>query len=231
MKTVLAVVAQAQAIFRQKLEFIEIEKGLSLEQYVRYLSMQYHLTRNVQKHFFAIAGHSSLAAKPRLREFLIAFGLEEEPHYRLALKDLEHLEQELLPMPLDVKLWWSYFNSTIDSQPFVRLGATCILENLGSGGSDIVKRLLHNSPFITERTSRFIQVHLHEELPHGDQVVEALQKAELDSEILKELEKGAETGAILYLRMLDWVLGTDSLSNAISQPRNHLHEHEKSLLG
>ncbi len=115
-----------------------------------------------------------MATKPKLREFLLAFGLEEEPHYRIALKDLENLGYELLPIPLDVKLWWKYFDSIIASRPFVRLGATCILENLGSGGRDIVKRMLHNATFINERTSRFIYIHLHEELPHGKQVVDAL---------------------------------------------------------
>lgn len=220
MQEIFQTIAKAQAIFRQKLELVEKNGGLTLEQYVRYLSMQYHLTCNVQKHFFAIASHSSLSTKPRLREFLIAFGLEEEPHYRIAQKDIEHLSQELLPIPLDVKLWWTYFDSIINSRPFVRLGATCVLENLGPGGKDVVKRLLSNTEFITERTSRFIQIHLHEELPHGDQVVDALQKAQLSPEMLNELKEGAQTGAILYLRMLDWALGTDPLSNAIFEEKS-----------
>ncbi len=220
MQEIFKTIAKAQAIFRQKLELVEKNGGLTLEQYVRYLSMQYHLTCNVQKHFFAIASHSSLSTKPRLREFLIAFGLEEEPHYQIAQKDIEHLSQELLPIPLDVKLWWAYFDSIINSRPFVRLGATCVLENLGPGGKDVVKRLLSNTEFITERTSRFIQIHLHEELPHGDQVVDALQKAQLSPEMLNDLKEGAQTGAILYLRMLDWALGTDPLSNAIFEEKS-----------
>lgn len=216
MQEIINTIAKSQSIFRQKLQLTEKNGGLTLERYSRYLSMQYHLTCNVQRHFFAIASHSSLSNKPRLREFLIAFGIEEEPHYRIAQKDLENLSQELLPIPLDVKLWWAYFDSIIDSHPFVRLGATCILENLGSGGSDIVKRFLANANFINERNSRFIQIHLHEELPHGNQVVDALKKAELSPEILKDLTEGAETGAILYLRMLDWVLDLDLMVNTIS---------------
>ncbi len=217
MKEVLSIVTRSQLLFRQKLEFVERNAGLTLEQYVRYLSMQYHLTCNVQKHFLLIASHSSLISKPRFREFLIAFGLEEEPHYRIAQKDLEHLDQEILPIPLDVKLWWAYFDSIIDSRPFVRLGATCILENLGSGGSDIVRRLLYNANFITEHTSRFVQIHLHEELPHGDQIINALQKIDPNPEMLIDLKEGAQTGAILYLRMLDWALGSDPLLNVISE--------------
>lgn len=220
MQEILNTIAKSQSIFRQKLELIQKSGGLTLERYSRYLSMQYHLTRNVQRHFFAIASHSSLSNRPRLREFLITFGLEEEPHYRIAQKDLENLSQEILPISLDVQLWWAYFDSIIDSRPFVRLGATCILENLGSGGSDIVKRLLTNANFINERNSRFIQIHLHEELPHGDQIVDALQKAELSPEILKDLTEGAKTGAVLYLRMLDWVLGLDPLINTMSDRLN-----------
>ena len=215
MQEVLKVVTKAQAIFRLKIELLERSGGLTIEQYVRYLSMQHHLTRDVQRHFFLIASHSSLATKPKLRKFLVEFGLEEEPHYRIAQKDLEHLGQELLPNPLEVKLWWSYFDSIINSRPFVRLGATCILENLGSGGSDVIKRLLLNAEFITQQSSHFIRIHLHEELPHGDQIVNALQNEELSSQMLNDLKEGAETGAILYLRMLDWVLGTDLLVNAI----------------
>lgn len=229
MQEILNIVTSSQSIFRQKLEFIERNGGLTLKQYVRYLSMQYHLTRNVQKHFFAIASHSSLITKPRLREFLIAFGLEEEPHYRIAQKDLENLHQELIPIILDIKLWWAYFDSIIDSRPFVRLGATCVLENLGSGGSDIIKRLLLNTKFITEQTSRFVKIHLHEELPHGDRIIDALQQIDPNPEILRDLKEGAETGAILYLRMLDWVLGTDPLINAMSERKSSSHEYEKIL--
>ncbi len=211
MQEIIKSVKNAQEIFCQKLYSIDKNKGLTLEQYVRYLSMQYHLTRNVQKHFFLVASHSSLMNKPKLREFLIAFGLEEEPHYRIAQRDLEYLEQQLLPASLDVKLWWAYFDSIIESRPLVRLGATCILENLGSGASHIIKPLLLNSKFITDRTSRFVQIHLHEELPHGYQVINALQKAELSSEMLIDLKEGSEIGTILYLRMFDWVLGTEVL--------------------
>jgi hypothetical protein len=202
-------------IFRLKLEQVEQSGGLTLDQYVRYLSMQFHLTRDVQRHFFAIAGHPLLVNKGKLREFLVAFGLEEEMHYKIAYKDLEHLGRDLLPMPLEVKLWWTYFDTVIQSRPLVRLGATCILENLGAGGGEVVKRLMANAPFIDDRTSRFVQIHLHEELPHGDWIVQTLKSVTLDESNLRDLQEGAETGAILYLRMVDWALGTDYLSNYI----------------
>lgn len=222
MDKVLEIIEQAQQIFRRRLEAIETSGGLSLEHYVRYLSMQFHLTRDVQRHFFGIASHASLASKPKLREFLIAFGIEEEPHYRIAYKDLENLGYKPLPMPLDVQLWWSYFDSVIEIRPFVRLGATCILENLGSGGSDIIKRLLSRAAYINERTARFITIHMHEELPHGQQVVDILNRTDLNSEQLRDLEEGAITGAILYLRMLDWVLMTDPLLTILEKERSYV---------
>jgi hypothetical protein len=212
---ILQVIDRAKMIFRLKLEQVEQSGGLTLDQYVRYLSMQFHLTRDVQRHFFAIAGHPLLVNKGKLREFLVAFGLEEEMHYKIAYKDLEHLGRDLLPMPLEVKLWWTYFDTVIQSRPLVRLGATCILENLGAGGGEVVKRLMANAPFIDDRTSRFVQIHLHEELPHGDWIVQTLKSVTLDESNLRDLQEGAETGAILYLRMVDWALGTDYLSNYI----------------
>jgi hypothetical protein len=219
MDTVLTVVSKAQEIFRHKLEEVETSGGLSLEHYVRYLSMQFHLTKDVQRHFFIAASHPSLATKGKLRDFLVAFGLEEEMHYRIAHKDLEHLNQPLLAVPLDVKLWWAYFDSIIYSRPFVRLGATCVLENLGSGGSAVVKRLLNNAPFINDRTSRFLQIHLHEELPHGDWIISVLQSIELDAANLADLKEGAEMGATLYLRMVDWAFGSDRLTNSFASPQ------------
>jgi hypothetical protein len=176
--------------------------------------MQFHLTKDVQRHFFIAASHPGLATKGKLRDFLVAFGLEEEMHYRIASKDIENLGQPILPIPLNVKLWWAYFDSIIYSRPFIRLGATCVLENLGSGGSTVVKRLLKNAPFINERTSRFILIHLHEELPHGDWIVSVLNNTELDNTNLEDLQEGAEMGATLYLRMVDWAFETDPLAIA-----------------
>jgi hypothetical protein len=215
--SVLPIVKKSQLLLRQKLEQLEQSGGLTIERYVRYLSMQFHLTKDVQRHFFTAASHPSLATKGKLREFLVAFALEEEMHYRIAARDIENLNQTLLPIPLDVKLWWAYFDSIIYSRPFVRLGATCILENLGSANSDIIKRLLKNALFLNERNSRFIRIHMHEDLPHGDWIMQVLKDIGLDSATLVDLKEGAETGAILYLRMMDWVGGTDELAIALGE--------------
>ncbi|MBK9225336.1 MAG: hypothetical protein IPO23_13340 [Flavobacterium sp.] len=60
--------------------------GLEIEQYIRYLQVQYHLTQRVQT-TLAMASHPDTRAYKDLRGFLINFGYEEEMHYKLAEKD------------------------------------------------------------------------------------------------------------------------------------------------
>src|SRR5690606_16063508 len=104
--------------------------GLPLEAYRRYLSMQYHLTKGVQRHFMICASHPDFAHRPKLREFLFHFAEEEELHFKVAEKDLENLGSRPLPIPLDTRIWWAFFDTQVYERPLVRLGATCILENI-----------------------------------------------------------------------------------------------------
>ncbi len=201
MKQVLAIVKQAQAAFRDMLLRMESNGGMTRERYTNFLSMQYHLTNGVQKHFYACASHHSLMHRKSLRKFLVNFADEEEPHYLIAEKDLENLDCRPGPCPVDVKLWWAYFDKVVMERPFVRLGATCILENISAGNGDIIKRLISNADFLTPRNTRFLVIHQHEDLPHGDQIVEALTAGKLDEQQVKDLEEGAEIAAKLYLRM------------------------------
>jgi hypothetical protein len=187
--------------------------GLTEDTYARYLSFQYHLTANVQTAFLAVAAHPSLADRRALREFLFNFALEEEPHSAIAERDLHALGRQPLECPLDVKLWWSYFTNVIPVRPFVRLGATCVLENLGAGGGDVAKELLTRAPFVTSENSRFIQIHFHEALPHGDQIYHALTSVPLSPGEIEDLRRGAIEGAIMYLRMAAWALGADPLQD------------------
>jgi len=46
-------------------------------QYIRYLSFQYHRTKDVQRYFLTIAAHPDLARRRRLRSFLVDFANEE----------------------------------------------------------------------------------------------------------------------------------------------------------
>jgi predicted GNAT family N-acyltransferase len=128
---VLAVIQVAQQEFRKLLLAMRETGGVTRERYVRYLSMQYHLTKEVQRPFMAIAAHPVLARRKKLRDFLYAFALEEEPHFAVAADDLDNLGEKPLPIPFDTELWWAYFNSAIGTRPFVRLGAACVLEIWG----------------------------------------------------------------------------------------------------
>jgi hypothetical protein len=180
--------------------------GLQRDQYARYLSFQHHLTRGVQQHFFAVAAHASLADRRPLREFLFRFGLEEEPHFRVAAADLRALGAEPLSPPVEVDLWWSYFDRVVVARPFVRLGATAVLENLGPGTAEESRQLLQHAPFLTAETTRFLVIHRHEALPHGDQILDALAAAAPTAEEMADLLRGAEVATKLYLGMMRWAL-------------------------
>lgn len=209
---VLQIVEKAQAVFRSHLRALEANGGMTRPIYLRYLSFQYHLTKGVQRHFLKVAAHPRLAHKNLLRQFLFKFGLEEEPHYKVAEVDLERMGEKPLPCPLDVSLWWAYFDQIVEHRPFVRLGATCVLENLGVGAGDLGHQLLDSASFLTKSNTRFLTIHFHEILPHGDQIISALETAPLDPEDIVELVEGANIGSVMYMRLVLWALGRDELT-------------------
>ena len=206
MNEIIKIVEQARKDFRVQLTAAMNSGGLTSERYQRFLSMQHHLTNGVQKHFFAIAAHPDLAHRKSLRKFLLNFGDEEESHYLIAKKDLENCNLPLLEPNLDIKIWWSFFNNVVNERPFVRLGATCILENISTGNSDMIQGLLQKATYLNPRNMRFLVIHQHEELPHGDQIIDALNQGNLDENHLRDLEEGAHIGRTMYLRLFSWVL-------------------------
>ncbi len=207
MNKVLEIVNQAQDEFYTLLETTTKETGLTREQYVRFLSMQYHLTKGVQRHFMIAASHPIMAQKRMLRQFLVNFANEEELHFDIAREDLLKMNEQPTDCPLDVTLWWSYFNSIIMEQPFIRLGATCILENIAKKSNDLIDQLMSKADYLTKANTRFVIIHKHgENLPHGDQIIEALEGARPNEEQLADLVKGAEIGKTMYLRMFYWVI-------------------------
>lgn len=213
MNRVLEIIERAKAVFRKDIEGLAANGGISQAVYVRWLSFQYHLTKGVQKHFLTVAAHPSMAGKRTLRDFLYRFGLEEEPHFDIARKDLENLGTQPLPCPLDVKLWWGFFDQIVVDRPFVRLGATCILENLGAGAGELGHQMLDAAEFLNESNTRFFEIHFHEELPHGDQIIEALESVRLSESEIDDLVEGAKIGTTMYLRMSRWAMGHDVLTN------------------
>lgn len=195
-------IEQSQNDFNIILNEVEKTGGMTKERYIKLMSMQYHLTKGVQKVFFQIASHTDFSECAEFRNFLIQFALEEEHHYKIAQQDLSSLGYEPSPIPLDVKQWWAYFNTVIEFQPLIRLGATCILENITQKSRDIIKKLLEQTDFLTQKNTRFITIHQHEKLPHGDQIISALSNANLNSQQLMQLAQGSYEGRILYIRML-----------------------------
>lgn len=57
---------------------------------------------------------------------------------------------------------------------------------------------------------------MHEELPHGDQIIAALSEIKLTDQEIEDLVTGARQGAIMYLRMADWALDADPLQKAFA---------------
>ncbi len=224
---VLAVVERAKRAFRGQLERLDATGGMTQDVYVRYLSFQYHLTKGVQRHFMKVAGHPSLSPYKPLREFLFKFAIEEEPHYKVAEVDLDRLGEAPLPCPLDVALWWAYFDRIVEERPFVRLGATCVLENLGAGAGALGHDLLARPSFLTKANTRFVTIHFHESLPHGAQILEVLQAAGLDPEAGADLVEGANIGSIMYLRLSAWATKQDSLTNECFAPFSSISRVER----
>ncbi len=211
----------AQNLLAEKLLQFLLTDSFTHVHYGRYLSMQYHLTKGVQAHFLTAAGHGDFFRRRKLREFLFTFANEEESHYLLAFHDLEALEQPLHPMPFDVELWHEYFGRLAATRPFVRLGATCILENI-SGGS-VAPHLgeLLQAPFLNQENTTFISVHTHETLPHGEQFIAHLSSAGLDHRHVMDLVEGASKGGVLYLRMLDWVFMRDVVQKSLFEAKSN----------
>jgi hypothetical protein len=205
-------VLKASNQFRDKLlELDKTPQGFSKEAYIRFLQMQFHLTKDVQRHFFICASHSDMSHRKALRQFLITFGNEEELHYKIAEKDLENMGADTNVEILDVKLWKAYFNSVIVERPFLRLGATCILENIAACSNDIIDKLFSRADYLTPRNSKFVTIHRHgPDLPHGDQILEALANADLEERHVNDLLEGTQIGRVMYMRMFAWVLSGDA---------------------
>lgn len=205
-------ISESQARFAGLLAEHLPDGRLDLDRYCRYLTMQYHLTKGVHRYFYGVAAHSSLARRKRFRAFLVRFAHEEELHYLVAGSDLAKLGRDVGPVPFDVQLWHAWFGQTVASRPFVRLGAAVILENLSGGAARDSVRAALSAPFLTRENTKFVTIHQHEGLPHGDQLIEAIADALPTPAEARELLQGAKIGMVLYLRMAEWSLDMDSLS-------------------
>jgi hypothetical protein len=220
-QALLDVITAAQAELAKLLRQALASGPLSIAQYQRYLSMQYHLTRGVHGYFLRAAAHEDFARKRPLRRFLFDFANEEEQHYLVAAGDLRRMDLPLLDEPLDVTLWHAHFRAIVDEHPFLRLGAACVLENLSGGVAKEAAREALKAPFLTVDNTKFVVLHMHEAQPHGDQIVTVLAEARLNDAQMDDLVIGAKQGMVLYLRMMTWVLHPATLA-ANLDGRHHL---------
>lgn len=221
-----ACITQSQDKFASLLEGYLLHCETTVDQYIRYLSFQYHLTKDVQRYFMTIAAHADLARRRKLRNFLVQFANEEELHYLVAANDIDKLGLKPMPMPFDVELWHSYFRGIVATRPFVRLGAATILENISSGSAKPwVKRAL-TGPFLTKDNTKFLVLHQHETLPHGDQLLEAITQGQLEERHFDDLVEGAKKGCILYIRMAEWALKPNSLASIADEETLELDAEE-----
>lgn len=206
MKELINEVELANVHFAQKFKNLS-ESGISEEQYIRYLQMQYHLTKGVQQTFLAIASHPATRKYRKLRPFLVNFGYEEEMHFKLAEADLAELGQEPKAIPFSVELWWAYQKEVIRTKPIERLGATAVLENIGNYAAPQIKEVLSRAKFLNKKNTTFVNVHMHEELPHGDQILDALSNEKFTEKHRAQLVEGAKRAKWLYSSTIfDWIL-------------------------
>jgi hypothetical protein len=201
-----SIVQKANILFADKLTN-NLWNGLEIEQYIRYLQIQYHLTKGVQNTFLAMAAHEDTRPYKKLRPFLVNFGYEEEMHYKLAEKDLKELGSETGSMPFVVELWWAYQKAILPVKPMERLGATAILENIGNYAAPIIKDLFAEADFINKRNSSFTLVHMHEELPHGAQILDVLANEYFSELHQTQILEGAKRATWLYANTIyDWII-------------------------
>lgn len=206
MKEIKEQICIAQKALRDKLARLD-DKKFSREMYIRFLTAQYHLTKGVQRHFMLVASHNIFAKKRELRKWLLKFAQEEEFHFEIAKSDLGEMNAEALGSPIDVQLWWLFFDSVVKEKPFVRLGAACILENIADGASEMIDIMIKNSAFLNSRNLKFLTIHRHGvDLAHGEEILFQLSQAELTSNDRADLLAGAEIGTAFYLRILEFAL-------------------------
>ncbi|MBS0367471.1 MAG: hypothetical protein JSR67_16775 [Proteobacteria bacterium] len=194
---------------REALEESLGQTVITKDAYIQYLSDQAYMVHDVCRQMLGVAAHKTMLRRPRLRKFLIDFGLEEETHHRVAEADIRHLGGELQPPSLDAKLWFMYFASLVRDEPFRRIGASIVLENSGKEIGPLVQRIFAKATFLNDSSTRFVRAHLHDDVPHGDQLLEALGASKWTADELRQLTSGIEDAGILLARLIRSTFGSN----------------------
>ena len=209
-------VDQAENALQQRIAtLLDLQGKFEIDQYARFLTMQYYLTEDVQQEFYTAAGVYAFHERKELRKFLVQFAEEEEPHYLIAKEDLERLGRTVGEKPIDVYLWKTFFNSSVTTRPCIRIGATCVLENIANKAAEQILQLVSQTPELEKKNTRFLRIHMHgDALPHGDQILEAVDTNNFSLDETKDLELGARLAKKVYLQLVDWIItGEESPSS------------------
>ena len=226
MKSVELAITEAQINFDQLVARFTPNGEISKKQYARFLSMQYHLILNIQQQFLCCAGAWEMRKYTALRNHLVEMAFVEEPHYQLTLNDLKELGEALLPEPLDVILWHAFWRPLVQTHPFFRLGAICVLENISAGpAQNRIGQLLFKLSAKGYSLS-FAQLHHHtEETDHGKSLLTLIADAKPDASTVHEIRDGIKIATVLYLRAFEWALNVGSLSGLIERTPTFVHSH------
>jgi hypothetical protein len=175
---------------------------MTRESYVQYLSDQAYMVHDVCRQMFLVASHLSLAKRRRLRRFLIDFGLEEEAHHQIAKADIRHLGMEAQPPSLDARLWFLHCRALADEAPLRRIGISIVLENSGAEIGALVKTILAKASFLDATTTRFVRDHLHEDVPHGQKLLDALSEGSWSQAEINDLTSGIDDAGVMLSRVI-----------------------------
>ena len=222
-----SIIERAQNSYAEILREVHAGGGLRLDPYVRYLSMHYHLTSEVEQHFLLVVSHPSLVRRRRLRNFLNERAIDKASHFDLVKNDLRNLAADPLKIPVDGELWRAYFTPVAQSRPFARLGAAAVLENLPIQGNSFGLNMIQGATFLDRRNTSFIEKFFHTGTPLVAPTLQALRSVRLQKSEVADCLEGAAKGAILYLRMVAGVFLRDpllqifDLSDEQNPPESH----------
>lgn len=189
-------------------EFMDLNGSL-LPGYQKFLSANYHLTRGVQKQFFRFASSPRMEHEPALRRIFMQLPETAAMHFVCAAEDLQALDMETLPEPLDAALWRSYFECAVDSRPFLRIGAALVLENALAGQARPAVRRALGGAFMTERNTALLRLMQRASPLTGAPLVEAISLTALTEAETADLAMGVRQGTVLYLRVLNWAFSRE----------------------
>ena len=208
-------IADAQKQYRGRLDAFRANAPTELAAYHRFLSFHYHLSHAAYGAFVRVADCPRISELPRFRRFLKTFAASQKMHHTATAVDLRALGLSILPRTFDVALWHGSLDTVAEERPFVRIGAAVIMENLPDR---IVGRELASAreTDISQRENRdlLLVLHLLDTRGSGGRLLEALAEAPLTPQDLSELLLGAKLGTALYLRMIDWALERDAITEA-----------------